>query len=60
MRNGGKGMGFRWLVQVDAQGTVPVRGEGEKQFVLPTWAEQAARREIEDLKRAERSEDQEI
>lgn len=49
-KNEGRGEGFRWLVQVNRDGSVPVREAGEKQFELPGWVANQARRDIDEAK----------
>jgi hypothetical protein len=58
---GQKGKGFRWIVQVDVDGTIPVRdAKGPKQFELPGWAKKQATRDIDEAEQIEKSGEGEI
>lgn len=39
-----------WIVQVNRDGSIPTRQKGEKQFIIPSFLENAARRNLEQLK----------
>jgi hypothetical protein len=49
-RNKPDGFGLTWLVQVERDGSIPIKEAGEKQYQLPGWAAQQAAREIEEAK----------